>query len=117
MTPAIGPNSAEYPTSHPNTYELKSLSSFHGIISTPNTPVIIPPVRNEIRCGLKFAKSFDGDTTLAATLVVRVAISSAISATNATSGSPNRPNSSTGSQIGWPNNTTEADVTATPMNE
>src|SRR5713226_449414 len=32
------------------------------------TPVIMPPVRKEMRHGLKFEKSFEGDTTLAATL-------------------------------------------------
>src|SRR5579871_2838659 len=98
-------------------YALKSPSSFHGIIKTPTTPVMNPPVRNEISRGLRFEKSLDGDTTLAATLVFSVAISSATSAMEATTGWWNRPSSATGSQIASPNRTTEADVTATPMNE
>src|SRR5581483_11815131 len=98
-------------------YALKSLSNFHGIISTPTTPVIRPPVRNEIRRGLRFEKSLDGETTFAATLVLSVAISSATRAMIATTGSLNFPSSATGSQIASPNSTTEADVTATPMNE
>src|SRR5579883_212261 len=116
MIPAIGPSSAEQPTSHPKIYELKSVSNFHGIIKIPATPVINPPVRNEIRLGRKFEKSFDGDTTFAATFVFSVAISSATSATIATTGWLNFPNSTTGSQMGSPKITTDADVTATPMN-
>ncbi len=81
------------------------------------TPVIRPPVRNEISRGFRLEKSFEGETTLAATLVFSVAISSAISATNATTGWLKRPSSATGSQIASPNSTTDADVTATPMNE
>src|SRR5216684_1117259 len=68
MIPAIGPSKLEYPTSQPKMYAWASLSSFQGIISTPMTPVIMPPVRKEMRHGLKFEKSFEGDTTLAATL-------------------------------------------------
>jgi hypothetical protein len=70
-----------------------------------------------MRRGFRFEKSFDGDTTLAATLVFSVASSSAISATNATAGWWKRPSSATGSQIASPKITTEAEVTATPMNE
>src|SRR5215475_12018683 len=98
-------------------YALKSLRSFHGIMQIPITPVMSPPVRNEIRRGLRLEKSFDGDTTLAATLVFSVATSSATSATDATIGSLNRASSATGSQIASPNSTADADVTATPMNE
>ena len=79
--------------------------------------MISPPVRNEIRRGFKLEKSFDGDTTFAATLVFSVAISNAINAMNATTGRWNRPSSTTGSQIACPKITTDAEVTATPMNE
>ena len=48
------------------------------------TPVIRPPVRKEIRRGLRLEKSLEGETTLAATLVLRVAMSSATSAMEAT---------------------------------
>src|ERR1035437_2802346 len=47
--------------------------SFQGIMRTPTTPVIRPPVRKEIRRGLRLEKSLEGETTLAATLVLRVA--------------------------------------------
>src|SRR5437016_1275120 len=117
MTPAMGPSSPEYPTSHPKMYALKSPSSFQGIIRIPTTPVMNPPVRNEINRGLRFEKSLEGDTTFAATLVLRVAISNATSAMDATTGWLKRPSSATGSQMGSPNRTTDADVTATPMNE
>lgn len=69
MIPAIGPGSAGYPTSQPKMYALKSPSSFQGIIKIPITPVIRPPVRNEMRRGFRLEKSFEGETTLAATLV------------------------------------------------
>src|SRR5947209_7183239 len=98
-------------------YELKVPSSFQGIIRMPTQPVISPPVRNDMRRGLRFEKSLDGDTTLAATLVFSVAISSATSATKATTGLLKRPISATGSQMASPKITTEAEVTATPMNE
>src|SRR5260370_7971113 len=114
MIPAIGPSKLEYPTSQPKMYAWASLSSFQGIISTPMTPVIMPPMRKEMRRGLKFEKSFEGDTTLAATLVVKVATSSATRATSATTGRFNRPSSTTGSQIGSPKISTDADVPATP---
>ena len=68
-------------------------------MQSPATPVIKPPVRNEISCGLRLEKSFDGDTTFAATLVLSVATSSAIKAKEATTGSWNFPNRATGSQI------------------
>ena len=79
--------------------------------------MIRPPVRNEIRRGFRLEKSLEGETTLAATLVLSVAISSATSATNATTGWLNRAQQRTGSQMASPNSTTEAEVTATPMNE
>src|ERR1700719_40884 len=116
MIPAIGASKAEHPTSHPKMYELTSVISFHGIIRMPTTPVIKPPVRNEIRLGRKLEKSFDGETTFAATFVFSVATVRAIKATNATSGWLNFPSSTTGSQIGAPNSTADADVTATPIN-
>src|SRR5580704_5502555 len=117
MMPAIGPSSAEQPTSQPKMYELNVLSSFHGISAMPRPPVIKPPVRKEIRLGRRFEKSFDGETTFAATLVLSVAMSNATNAITATSGWLNFPSNTTGSQIGSPNSTAEADVTATPMNE
>lgn len=112
----MGPSNPEYPTSQPKMYALKSLNSFQGIMSNPAAPVIKPPVRKEINRGFKFEKSLDGDTTLAATLVFNVAIRSAISATNATTGWWKRPMSWTGSQMGSPKSTADAEVTATPMN-
>src|SRR5438105_15539665 len=80
-------------------------------------PVISPPVRKEIRRGLRLEKSLAGETTLAATFVVRVAIRIAISAIKATTGRLKRPIRATGSQIASPKMTTDAEVTATPINE
>src|SRR5215469_3528219 len=115
MIPAIGPSSAEDPTSHPKMYELKLVISFHGIIRIPTTPVINPPVRNEIKLGRKLEKSFEGETTFAATLVFNVATSSATSATIAASGLLNFAIKITGSHMASPKSTAEADVTATPI--
>ena len=66
------------------------------------TPVIRPPVRNEIRRGQRWAKSLAGLTTLAAMLVASVARQSETIATTSTSGLRNRESSSTGSQIASP---------------
>src|SRR6266849_4055208 len=49
-------------------------SSFQGIIATPISPVINPPVLKEIRLGERLAKSFAGLTTFAAIFTERVAI-------------------------------------------
>src|ERR1700681_1024688 len=98
-------------------YALKSLSSFHGIMAMPRMPVMMPPVRKEMRRGFKLEKSLEGDTTFAATLVFNVANNNAISATEATTGWLKRPKSTTGSQIASPKITADADVTATPMKE
>ena len=70
-----------------------------------------------MRAGQRLAKPLAGATTLAATLVVSVAMSSAKSEIRTTSGLSSRESSTTGSQIGSPKMTTEAEVTATPMNE
>src|ERR1700687_2346617 len=102
MIPAIGPRSAEQPTNQPKMYEPKSCSNRHGIIRMPSTPVINPPVRKEIKLGRRLEKSLEGETTFAATLVFRVASSSATSAMNAMAGWLNRPNRIHGSQIGSP---------------
>ncbi len=61
-------------------------SSFHGHIASPRNPVINPPVRKLISRGYRFEKSFDGDTTFAPIFTFSVATSTAISATNATTG-------------------------------
>src|SRR5262249_61117114 len=87
------------------------------IIRSPKKPVKGPPVRKETRRGLRLEKSFEGETTFAATLVLSVAMSKATSAIEAITGSWKRPSKATGSQTGWPKRTTEAEVTATPMRE
>src|SRR5208282_2536822 len=117
MIPAIGPSSAEQPTSQPKMYELKLPSSFHGISKMPTTPVMKPPVRKEMRLGRKLEKSLEGDTTFAATLVLSVATSKATNAIRATIGWLKRPSRITGSQMGCPKITADAEVTATPMKE
>src|SRR5580765_2517572 len=88
------------------------------MITIPITAVMSPPVRNEMTRGARLLKSFAGDTTLAARLVVIVATVSAIIDSTTVNGPPILPSSSTGSQITLPpgNTSTVADVTATPMN-
>ena len=76
----------------------------------------MPPARNEIWRGERFEKSFDGETTLAAMFVVSCAASTITAAMMITIAPPIRVMSTTGSQIGSPNSTTVALVTATPMN-
>ena len=48
--------------------------------------MINPPVRKEISRGFRFEKSFEGETTFAATLVLRVATNNATRAIDATTG-------------------------------
>ena len=86
-------------------------------MAMPTTPVMSPPVRKEMRLGRKFEKSFDGETTFAATFVFSVATSSATSAMSAISGRLKRYSKTTGSQIAVPKIPAEAEVTATPMKE
>ena len=76
-------------------------------------------MRNEIWRGERFEKSFDGETTLAAMFVEICAITTMIIASTSSTGRPSssRATSVTGSQIGSPNSTIVADVTAMPMNE
>ncbi len=77
-------------------------------------PVMMPPVRKLMRFGHAFEKSYDGLTTLAATLVVSVASASAASMMIRANGLSSLPVSATGSQIASPNTITVADVVRTP---
>ena len=76
-------------------------------------------MRNEICRGERFEKSLEGETTLAAMLVEICAITTMIIANTSSTGrsASSRATSATGSQIGSPNSTIVADVTAMPMNE
>ena len=65
-------------------------------------PVMMPPVRKLIRRGARLAKSFAGETTLAAMLVESVAMASVISARTESTGLSKRCMSCTGSQIAFP---------------
>jgi hypothetical protein len=96
-------------------YPEGSATSFQGIISTPMTPVMYPPARNEIFAGFRLAKSLAGETTLAAMFVASVAMPRQSSATTSTAGLRKRVTSTTGSQMVVPKITTVAEVTATPM--
>ncbi len=49
--------------------------SFHGMISTPTTPVISAPLRKLIRRGARLARSYAGETTFAAMFTEIVATS------------------------------------------
>src|SRR5215475_2154422 len=80
-------------------YTWGSDSSRHGWIRIPITPVIRPPVRNDTNRGAMLEKSYDGDTTLAATFTDIVARIIMISPMTTTAVDENFLVSSTGSQI------------------
>ena len=69
-----------------------------------------------MRFGDKLEKSFAGDTTFAAMLVVNCAARITSAPRMITAGLPMRAMSSIGSQIAFPKTTIVALVTATPMN-
>jgi hypothetical protein len=68
----------------------------------PMMPVMSPPVRKLIQRGSAFAKSFAGETTLAAMFTASVATTTENIANPTTTGFWKRPTSFTGSQIGSP---------------
>src|SRR5579875_758345 len=74
-------------------------SSRHGCRATPSTPVISPPVRNDIQRGAVLEKSYDGLTTFAATLTETVATSTVSRPRMTTAGLDSFVASCTGSQI------------------
>src|SRR5207237_8498989 len=81
----------------------------------PMAQVMRPPVRKLMRRGERFEKSLAGETTLAATLTLRVAISKAIIARTTAKGLPRRERTATGSQSAGPKMSIVADVTAIPL--
>ncbi len=83
----------------------------------PMNAVINPPLTKLIFFGARFENPFAGATTLAAILVVSVAIVRASMETKITVGFSNFESKTTGSQIACPKIMTVADVTATPINE
>ncbi len=76
--------------------------SFHGIISTPMRAVMSPPVTYEMSRGLRFEKSFEGETTLAAMFVVSCAAKMTTVAKRMTATLSNSRISSTGSGMARP---------------
>ena len=76
--------------------------SFHGIMKMPSTPVRRPPVRNEMCFGARLAKSFAGETTLAAMFTLSVATSTVNMAMATMTRDSKWPTSSTGSHIALP---------------
>lgn len=72
--------------------------SFQGMMTTPTTPVISAPVRKLTIFGARFARSYAGDTTLAAMFTETVAISTValIIAGRLAPRSPNEARASTG---------------------
>src|SRR5689334_5617563 len=101
-TPAMAPVAPPYVPSHVKMYEWGSLYRFQGWMRIPMTPVMSPPVRNEIRFGQAFEKSYDGLTVFAATFTESVATASVKSARTMTMGLLNLPVRATGSQIAVP---------------
>src|ERR1700749_2653763 len=86
-------------------------SSRHGWMTIPITPVIRPPVRNEMNRGAVLEKSYGGDPTLAATFPDIVARMTMISPMTTTAVEENFVVSATGSQIVVWYTTVAADVT------
>src|SRR5450755_2255629 len=114
-TPAIEPSPPEYPTNHVKMYCDGSSRNLQGCIRTPRIPVISPPVLNRIQRGNALAKSFAGETTLAAMFTASVATTTVNIETATTTGWENFPTSTTGSQIGFPKMITVALVMRTPI--
>lgn len=76
--------------------------SFHGMMTTPTTPVISAPVRKLMNFGARLARSYAGDTTFAAMFTEMVATSTVISANSSPKTLSVLAASSTGSQIAAP---------------
>ncbi len=81
----------------------------------PITPVIRPPVLKRMCLGHALAKSFAGDTTLAAMFTASVATMTENIANATTTGCSNLPTSLTGSQIAVPKMMVLALVISTPI--
>ena len=79
-----------------------SVGGRHGWIATPSSPVISPPVLKLMYFGKALAKSFAGETTLAAMLTAMVATTTVNIAIATITGELNLPTSCTGSQIARP---------------
>src|SRR2546426_10640592 len=83
----------------------------------PMAQVIRPPVRKLMRRGERLEKSLAGETTLAATLTLSVAISKAIIARTTAKGLPRRARTATGFQSASPKMIRVAEGTAEPEKE
>jgi hypothetical protein len=81
----------------------------------PTRPVMSPPVLKVMKRGKAFAKSFAGETTLAAMFTDTVATTTVNIERATTTGDVKRPTSFTGSQIASPKMMTVALVMSTPM--
>lgn len=92
-------------------YTCGSDSSRQGWIAIPITPVISPPVRKDTNRGAVLEKSYDGDTTLAATFTDIVARMTMTSPMTTAAVEENFVVSATGSQIVWWYTTVAAEVT------
>src|SRR5207245_11113752 len=84
-------------------------------IAIPRIPATRPPVLKLTRRGNAFAKSFAGETTLAAMLTASVATTAVNIATATTIGELKRATSCTGSQLDAPTMMTVALVIITPI--
>ncbi len=101
--------------SHVKIYPFGSAISFHGKISIPITPVIYPPIRKLILAGDRLAKSLAGLTILAAILVARVEMATAIMAKLTIHLFSNLLANTKGSHIVEPKTMAVAEVTTTPI--
>src|SRR5437879_5703354 len=87
----------------------------HGCMTMPMAQVMRPPVRKLMRRGERLEKSLAGETTLAATFTLSVAISKAIIARTTAKGFPRRARTATGFQSASPKMMRVTEVTAMPM--
>src|SRR4029077_15266596 len=85
-------------------------------MTMPMAQVMRPPVRKLMRRGERFEKSLAGETTLAATLTLRVAMSKAIMARTTAQGLPRRARTATGFHRAWPKIIRVAEGKARPHN-
>src|SRR5262245_20350894 len=97
-------------------YFPRSLYSRHGMMRMPTTPVMRAPCLKEMAEGRRLEMSLAGETTLAARLVVMVAMMTAMSARLTTTGELKRAMRTTGSQITSPKTIEVAPLTTMPMN-
>ena len=103
----------------PSEYWIASLLlyQFHGVRITEPTAAIMPPVRQEILCGLTLEKSNAGEMKLATMLMPTVAVTNVRPPSRIANGVSIRCTVSIGSVISSPNTGTVAEAVITVSRE